>query len=86
MSALTNILDYYFEPLTTVFNREIAESIVNQPLDPRLAARVVELGQKSQDGTLTDEERDEYQTIIDAGDMISLLKSKARHFLDEHPG
>jgi hypothetical protein len=85
MSTFTDILDYYFEPVTAMFNREMAEAIVNRRPDPRLVARVAELGRKSDDGTLTEEERDEYQCLVDAGDMISLLKSKARRFLDENP-
>jgi hypothetical protein len=86
MSTLTSIFDYYFEPVTAMFNREMAEAIINREPDPRLVARVAELGQKSDDGTLTEEEREEYKCIVDAGDMISLLKSKARRFLDENPG
>jgi hypothetical protein len=86
MSTLTSIFDYYFEPVTALFNREMAEAIVNRKPDPRLVARVVELGRKSDDGTLTEEEREEYKCIVDAGDMISLLKSKASRFLDENPG
>lgn len=86
MSTLTSILDYYFEPVTAMFNREMAEAIINRAPDPQLVARVTELGQKSDAGTLTEEEREEYKCIVDAGDMISLLKSKARRFLDENPG
>jgi hypothetical protein len=85
MTTFTSILDYYFEPMTAMFNREMAEAIVNRKPDPRLVARVVELGRKSDDGTLTDVERDEYKTLVDAGDMISFLKSKARRFLEENP-
>ncbi len=83
---LTTILDHYFEPVTSLFNREMAEAIVNRKPDPQIVARVVELGRKSDDGTLTEEERDEYRDLVDAGDLISLLKSKARRFLDENPG
>jgi hypothetical protein len=86
MSTFTSIFDYYFEPVTAMFNREMAEGIINRKPDPRLVARVTELGRKSDDGTLTEEERDEYRAMVDAGDMISLLKSKARRFLDENPG
>jgi hypothetical protein len=86
MSTFTSILDYYFEPMTAIFNREMAEAIVNRKPDPRVVARVAELGQKSDDGTLTEDERDEYEAIVNAGDMISLLKSKARRFLEENAG
>jgi hypothetical protein len=86
MSMLTNILDYYFEPVTGMFTREMAAAIINRKPDPRLVARVDELGRKSDDGTLTEEEREEYKCLVDAGDMIALLKSKARRFLDENSG
>jgi hypothetical protein len=86
MSTTTSIFDYYFEPVSAMFNREMAEALINRKADPRLVARVAELGIKSDDGTLTEEEREEYKALVDAGDMISLLKSKARRFLDEHPG
>lgn len=86
MSTFTSVLDYYFEPVTAMLNREMAEALLNRKPDPRLVARVGELGRKSDEGTITEEERSEYQAIVDAGDMISLLKSKARRFLDEHPG
>jgi hypothetical protein len=72
--------------MTAIFNREMAEAIVNRKPDPRVVARVAELGQKSDDGTLTEDERDEYEAIVNAGDMISLLKSKARRFLEENAG
>jgi hypothetical protein len=83
---LINILDHYFEPVTSMVSREMAEAIVNRQPDPRLVARVLEIGQKSDEGTLTDEEREEYIDLVGAGDLISLLKSRARRFLDENPG
>jgi uncharacterized protein YnzC (UPF0291/DUF896 family) len=51
-----------------------------------MLARVAELGRKSEDGTLTEEERYEYQHLVKVGGFLSLLKSKARRFLDENPG
>lgn len=86
MSTITSILDHYFAPVTTMFTREMAEALVNRKPDQQLAARVTELGRKADEGTLTEEERDEYQTLVDAGDLVALLKSRARQFLDENPG
>jgi hypothetical protein len=86
MSSISSILDHYFEPVTSMFNREMAQALVNRKPDPKLISRVTELGEKADDGTLTEEERDEYRTLVDAGDFISLLKSKARRYLDENPG
>jgi hypothetical protein len=64
----------------------MAEAIVNRQPDPRMAARVVELGRKAVEGTLTECEREEYTELVDAGDLIALLKTKARRSLDENPG
>jgi hypothetical protein len=86
MSTITSIIEYYFEPVSTMFNREMAVAIIQRQPDPRVVARVAELGRKSDDGTLTEEEREEYKCLVDAGDMISLLKSKARRYLEENPG
>jgi len=86
MSAISSILDYYFEPVTPMFTREMAEAIVSRQPDPRIVVRVGELGRKADEGTLTECERDEYRDLIDAGDLIALVKSKARRFLEEHSG
>jgi hypothetical protein len=69
-----------------MFTREMAEAVINQRPDPQIVARIAELGRKADDGSLSAEERDEYQSLVDAGDVVSLVKSKARRFLDEHPG
>jgi hypothetical protein len=86
MSTISSILDHYFEPVTTMFTREMAEALVNRKPDEQVAARVAELGHKADEGTLTDEELDEYKTLVDAGDLVALLKTRARQYLDEHPG
>ena len=85
MLTLSSILDHYFEPVTPLFNREMAEAIVNRKPDPAIVSRVLELGRKSNEGTLSEEEREEYECLVDAGDIISLLKLKAWRFLDENP-
>jgi hypothetical protein len=85
MATASSIFDLYFEPITTMFTREMAEAIINRKPDPRLVARVVALAQKAEDGTLTDDEREEYKHMIDLGDIVSLLKLKARDFLKQNP-
>lgn len=85
MATVTSIFDYYLEPITSMWTREMAESLVKRPPDPSLVARVAELGRKADDGTLSESERDEYKCLVDAGDLIALLKTKARQFLDDHP-
>lgn len=86
MSTISSILDHYFEPVTSLFTRETAEALIQRKPSEEISSRVLELGHRANEGTLTDEERDEYQNLIDAGDLVALLKTKARQYLDEHPG
>jgi hypothetical protein len=86
MSTISNILDHYFAPVTPMLTREMAEAIVNRKPDEHLAERVLELGRKSDNGSLTEDERAEYKDLVDAGDLVALLKAKARQFLADHPG
>jgi hypothetical protein len=65
-------------------NRHTAEAILKLNPDARLIARVAELGRKADDGVLTENERDEYKALVDTGDLLALLKSKAHRFLDDN--
>jgi hypothetical protein len=84
MSTVSSYLDGYFEPVTSVFTRELAEKIVSLQPDEKVVARVSELAAKSDDGTLTDEERAELEDYVNVGDFIALFKAKARRYLAEH--
>lgn len=77
----TDFLDRYCEPVTAALTPQVAQAIVELRPDPKIVTRVEELGRKSNDGTLTEEERDEYRRYVDAGDLVSVLKAKARRVL-----
>jgi len=78
-----------------IFNRVIDAS--NPTLTPEAAAgilqlgysesdhrRMAELAEKSNQGTLTPDERREFESYVFVGDVLSLLKSKARLSLRKH--
>ncbi len=78
-----------------VFSRLIDAS--NPTLTPQAAAgilqlsyseadhrRMAELAQKSAEGLLTSDERRELESYVFVGDVLSLLKSKARLSLRNH--
>jgi hypothetical protein len=46
--------------------------------------RMAELASKSNEGTLSNEEREELETYVEVGDLLSLLQSKARSYLKKH--
>lgn len=72
-------LHRFLEQFTDTFTPELAEHFVNLPPSPELQARLDALGEKANDGTLTDEERGEYATYVEAMDVIALLRVKMSH-------
>ena len=81
MATVENYLDRYLDPVTQAFSPDVAQRILDLKPDEEVLARVRKLGEKSNSGTLTDAERDEYQSLADAGTLIALVKAKARRFL-----
>lgn len=75
------LMDKLMTPLGDCLNVEAAEKIVELRADDELQERIHELGQKSQDGELSNAEREEYETIVRYTNLISILQSKARKLL-----
>ena len=86
MATISNYLDRYFEPVESLFTPDLQRKIAVLQPEAEIADRILELGEKSAAGTLTDDERTEYQDYIDAGDLIALLKAKSRRYLATHSG
>jgi hypothetical protein len=83
MATVDHFLDRYLDPVTEALTPQVAERILSLQPDPDVVAHVARLGEKSDAGTLTDEERDEYRALADAGTLIALLKAKARRCLGQ---
>ena len=81
MATTEHFLDRYLDPVITVLTPPLAQRIVDLQPEPDVASRVQELGEKFNAGTLTDEERDEYRALADAGTLLAILKAKARRCL-----
>ena len=76
-------LHRFLEQFTETFTPELAQHFANLPPHPDLQARLDELGEKANEGTLTEEERSEYQTYVEAMDVIALLRVKAQRKSDQ---
>lgn len=61
---------------------ESLRAIVNLRADPQVQARIDELAEKCNEGTLTPQERDEYETCVRANNIIGILQVKARKLLN----
>ena len=85
MATAENFLDRYLDPVADALTPQVAQRILDLEPEPEVVRRVAELGEKSDAGTLTDAELDEYRALADAGTLVSLLKAKARRVLSKSP-
>lgn len=78
-NLVNTLLDKFFDPV--VRSPEVARELVKFEVDQEVQARVSELAHKTNEGTISNEEREEYRAFIEANDFIGVLQLKARHFL-----
>ena len=80
MSAAA-LLDELFDPLARCLNADAAQRVADLRVSPIVQERVDWLAQRANEGTLTEDERNEYEALINASDFIAILKSKATRSL-----
>jgi hypothetical protein len=83
-TAQISLLSRLLDPLTDSLTPDVAHRLADLRADPATQARVDELARKANRGQLSDPERREYETHIEANEIIGLLQSKARDYLDQH--
>ena len=75
------LLDDLLEPFGACLTPEVAQKLVNLQANEAVVARVEELADKCNEGTLTPDERAEYESYVQVNQVMTLLKAKARKFL-----
>ena len=83
-SGSTAVLDQILEPVTRAFSRDVAQALVNAKANPAAQERISELAEKCNEGSLSPAERAEYESYVNAIDLVSLLQVKARVWLANH--
>ena len=58
-----------------------AQALLRLRADEPLQARIEELADRCTEGRLSEDERDEYETLIRIGNFIAILQAKARQQL-----
>lgn len=86
MSTAHTILDELLEPIGACLTPEVAERLAQLRAPETVQVRIEELARKSEEGTLSDTEREEYDAFVSAGNFIAILQSKARTLLRDRPG
>jgi hypothetical protein len=74
-------LDGLLEPLSRCLDMESARRVVELRVAAPVQERIDSLAERANEGTLSDDERLEYEALINAADFISILKLKARQQL-----
>ena len=82
--ASVSILDRLLEPISRSLNPASAKALAEMEADPVAAERVAVLAEKCNEGTLSPVEQREYETYVYAGNLIAILKAKARLYLKRH--
>jgi hypothetical protein len=75
------VLDRLLDPVGRCLTRRSAQALLNLQADSELQAHIEDMARKSSAGKLTPEERSEYEALVAAGTVISILKAKARALL-----
>ena len=75
------VVDRLLDPVARSFTPDVARQIIKIRADAKTAARVAELADKCNQGTLTDAERAEYEAAVAVGNFIAILQAKARLML-----
>lgn len=78
MSTATIHLDRLLEPLAGCLSPDVAAKVAELRVDAATQNRIDYLAVRSNEGLLTDDEREEYTGYLHAIDVITVLQSKAR--------
>lgn len=86
MVAQSSALERLLHPEQGDLPAEFARRILTLDFDPADHARYLELSEKSQLGTLTEEERLVLSDLLTANDVLTILRAKAQLSLNKLSG
>lgn len=77
-----DLLEQVLDPLVECLTPEAARTVVALRADPELQARLDQLADRANEGSLTTAERAEYEKLRATFHMVTLFQSKARQLLN----
>jgi hypothetical protein len=81
MSILGEILD----PLAAALTPESAAKLACLKASPQVQSRLDALAAKANEGQLSDAEREQYENLVRWGNLVTVLKAKAKATLAAKP-
>ena len=85
MHSPLDLLDTLFKPKEGGFSEELSRFVLSIEFNDEQKARYMELAAKSNEGTLTKDEREELELFVVVNDLLMILQSKARLSLRRQP-
>ena len=83
MATNNTVIDRLMDPVGRCLTPDVAKRIVSLRADEDLQSRVDDLADKANAGTLSPEERSEYEQYVNFSQFVTLLQIKARNLLDQ---
>jgi len=83
MNESPTILGRLLQPVTESLTVEVARKLVQAKADPVAEARLTELRSRANEGELSDSERAEYTSYVQAINLVGILQAKARRVIAE---
>jgi hypothetical protein len=77
-SPTHQVLDRLLDPVGRCLSVEAARELAGLRADEETQAKVRELAEKCNEGTLSAEERAEYEAYVMAANIVAILQAKAR--------
>ena len=77
----TALIDELLDPLTLCLDAESAKRIADFQIAPSLQDRLNLLAERANEGVLTNNERIDYEALINVSDFVSIIKLKAQRLL-----
>ena len=77
----STLLGQMLDDLSRCLDAESARRVIELKLRPSVHDRIEVLAEKANEGSLTPDERNEYEAYINFGDILSALKIKAKRSL-----
>lgn len=74
----SHLLDRILDPIGKALGPEAAQRVLALRADEDAQQRIDELADRANEGTLTPEERSEYESLIAAATVFGILQAKAR--------
>jgi hypothetical protein len=81
--SIGSALDQVLDPLSRCLDAESARRVLALGVSPSVQERVDTLAERANEGLLSDDERAEYEALINAEDFVAILKLKARRQLSD---